>query len=394
MTLLSVEEAQQRLIASAPTLGLGNPPLAETIGRWLADDVLALRDQPWTALSAMDGYAIRHRDLPGPWTIIGESAAGNLTPQLIEQGEAVRIFTGAPMPAGADCVLVQEEAALEGTKLLLAGEGPAAPSKNVRKQGSDFSTGAKLLEKGSLIGAPQVAIAALGGHGTLPVRRKLRVAIFTTGNELTEPGQQIHAGELPASNSLMLRAMLSHLPVTIQDLGIVRDSLEAQVQSFATAANADIIVTTGGASVGDHDLIKPAFEAAGGSLDFWRIALRPGKPLMAGRNGNALFLGLPGNPVSAFVTATLFLLPLVRHMGGSQHPLPQLIKARLTEDMPPVAARAVYVRAIMSEGTVRPLADQDSAGMAALSSANALIVRPQKAPAVQAGEMVKCLPID
>lgn len=391
MTLLSVEEAQLRLIASAPMVDIEIPSLADAIGRWLADDVQALRDQPWTALSAMDGYAIRHQDLPGPWTVVGESAAGNVAAPSIQSGEAVRIFTGAPMPAGADCVLVQEEAELKGLTLVLAGEGPSGPGRNVRQKSSDFCIGKTLLGKGAFIGAPQVALAALGGYGTLPVPRKLRVALFTTGDELADPGKQSHPGELPASNSLMLRAMLSSLPVLIEDLGIIRDDLDAQSQAFSTAASADIIVTTGGASVGDHDLIRPAFEASGGSLDFWRIALRPGKPLMAGRNGNAIFLGLPGNPVSAFVTATLFLLPLVRHMSGSPHPLPVPIDVRLEEDMPPVAARAAYVRAILSEGAVRSLPDQDSAGMTALANANALIIRPSNAAAARAGDMVRCL---
>lgn len=394
MTLLSVEEAQLRLIASAPPVNIESLPLVDAIGRWLADDVQALRNQPWTALSAMDGYAIRHRDLPGPWTVVGESAAGNLAPQSIEAGEAVRIFTGAPMPSGADCVLVQEEAALKGTELLLTGEGPSSPGKNVRQKASDFSGGETLLGKGAFIGAPQVALAALGGHGILPVHRKLRVALFTTGDELTEPGKQGHPGELPASNSLMLRAMLANLPVLVEDMGIIGDNLDAQLQAFSTAASADIIVTTGGASVGDHDLVRPAFEASGGSLDFWRIALRPGKPLMAGHKGNAIFLGLPGNPVSAFVTATLFLLPLVRHMCGSPHPLPPSIVASLGEDMPSVGARSIYVRATLSGGTVHPLPDQDSAGMTTLASANALIVRPCKAGAVKAGDIVQCLPIN
>lgn len=393
MALLPVETAQQRLIASATAVDVENASLAEAIGRWLADDVHALRDQPWTTLSAMDGYAIRHADLPGPWTVTDESAAGNLTLHTVRPGEAVRIFTGAPMPKGADSVLIQEEAALQGASLALAGAGPEYPGKNVRLQAADFAKGALLLRRGTRIGSPQVALAAMGGHGFLPVHRKLRIALFTTGNELAEPGLQKHPGELPASNSLMLRAMLSDLPVLIEDLGIVGDELEAQVDAFRKASSADIIVTTGGASVGDHDLIKPAFEAAGGSLDFWRIALRPGKPLMAGRNGNALFLGLPGNPVSAFVTATLFLLPLVRHMSGAADPLPPLFEARLANDMPAASNRAVYLRGMVENGTARPLTDQDSAGLGSLAAANALIVRPSNAPAAKAGEMVHCLPI-
>lgn len=393
MNLLRVEEAQRRLFALAAPCDVENVTLPQAVGRWLSGDLSALRDQPWTALSAMDGYAIRHADLPGPWRVVGESTAGSGLPAPVKAGEAVRIFTGAPMPEGADCVLVQEEAAAENASLVLKGEGPNGPGKHVRKQGSDFLAGTVLLARGSPLAAPQLALAALGGHGAVPVRRKLCLVLFSTGNELVEPGQQTQARELPASNGVMLQAMLAGLPVTVEDFGILPDDLKAQTQAFEMMKNVDLIVSTGGASVGDHDLVRPAFEAAGGSLDFWRIALRPGKPLMAGRNGNALFLGLPGNPVSAFVTATLFLLPLVRHMSGASDPLPSILPARLTEAMPPNSGRAQYVRAVLAEGEVRPLADQDSAAMRALAGANALIVRPPDAPAANAGETVDCLPI-
>jgi molybdopterin molybdotransferase len=394
MSLLSVSDAQQRLFALAGAAETEIAPLSDAIGRWLSSDVAALRSQPWTDLSAMDGYAIRHADLPGPWTVIGESAAGGDAPGAIQPGQAMRIFTGAAMPDGADCVLIQEEAERSGDRLILTGEGPDRPGKHVRKQGSDFTAGGPLLASGARIGAAQAALAAIGGHGALPVRRSITVAMFSTGNELVEPGRQTHSGQLPASNGVMLVAMLKGLPVIVEDLGIMPDDLQAQTVAFRRAANADIIVTTGGASVGDHDLVKPAFEAAGGSLDFWRIALRPGKPLMAGRNGEALFLGLPGNPVSAFVTATLFLLPLIRQMSGASDPLPPQVRATLTEPMPSNAARAQYVRGLLSDGTVRPLGDQDSAAMRALAGANALIVRPPHAPAAHPGEMVECIALD
>jgi molybdopterin molybdotransferase len=394
MSLIPVSEAQQRLFALA---GIAEPeivPLSDAIGRWLSNDVAALRSQPWTDLSAMDGYAIRHADSPGPWTVIGESAAGADVPCAIQAGQAMRIFTGAAMPKGADCVLIQEETERRDTQLVLTGQGPDRPGKHVREQGSDFTAGAPLLARGIRISAPQVALAAIGGHGALPVRRRLTVAIFSTGNELVEPGRQAHPGQLPASNSVMLRALLAPLPVTVEDLGIIPDDLAAQTGAFQRAASADIIITTGGASVGDHDLVKPAFEAAGGTIDFWKIALRPGKPLIAGRKGGALFLGLPGNPVSAFVTATMFLLPLVRHMSGASDPLPPATTARLAQDMPPTAARAEYIRGLISDGAVRPLGDQDSAAMRALAGANALIVRPPHALAAQAGETVECIVLD
>lgn len=394
MSLLSVSEAQQRLLALAPEIGTELAQLQESFGRWLAADVTALRDQPWTDLSAMDGYAIRFADLPGPWRVVGESAAGGQAPGMIAPGQAMRIFTGAAMPHGADCVLVQEEAKRDGDLLELAGEGPGGPGKHVRPLGSDFAKGQRLLPAGTRLGAPQISLAAIAGHGALPVRRKIRVALFSTGNELVEPGKQTRPDQLPASNGIMLRAMLKGLPVLIDDLGILPDDMAAQTAAFRRAASADIVVTTGGASVGDHDLVKPAFEAAGGAVDFWRIALRPGKPLMAGRNDDAMFLGLPGNPVSAFVTATLFLLPLVRHLAGCPDPLPPVGSAPLAQDMPAVAARAQYIRATLTDGKIAPLSDQDSAAMLSLSTATALLIRPAGAGAARAGEGAEYIPLD
>jgi molybdopterin molybdotransferase len=354
---------------------------------------MALRDQPWSDLSAMDGYAIRYASLPGPWTVIGESAAGG--DSALEIGphphEAVRIFTGAAMPKGADCVLVQEEAEMRADQLVLTGEGPDRPGKHVRARGSDFANGTLLLGKGSKVGARHLALAAIGGHSMLPMHRTIKVALFSTGNELVEPGMQGCPADLPASNGVMLRAMLTGMPVTIDDLGIIPDDLAAQTDAFRRALTADIIVTTGGASVGDHDLVKPAFEAVGGSVDFWRIALRPGKPLIAGRKDRTLFLGLPGNPVSAFVTATLFLLPLVRHMSGANDPLPPLTSKILTQDMPATSARANYIRAIVENSSVRPCSSQDSAALLSLANANALIIRPPHSGSAKKGDQVEVI---
>ncbi|HEY9578700.1 MAG TPA: gephyrin-like molybdotransferase Glp [Rhizorhapis sp.] len=393
MSLLAVSEAQKRLFALAGTVHAEEVPLAEAFGRWLGRDVKALRDQPWASLSAMDGYAIRHADLPGPWSVTGESAAGGEGAPKVNAREAVRIFTGAAMPKGADCVLIQEDAESRNGTLILTGSGPDRPGKHVRAQGSDFIKGTLLLRKGSVIRAPQVALAALGGHAVLPAHRKIKVALFSTGNELIAPGQHGRPGDLPASNGVMLRAMFAGLPVEVEDLGIVPDDLTAQTEAFRRASTADIIVTTGGASVGDHDLVKPAFEMAGGTVDFWRIALRPGKPLMAGRNGQALFLGLPGNPVSAFVTALLFVLPLVRHMSGASDPLPPLRRAILTQEMPPVAGRTQYLRGIFDNGEVAPLPNQDSAAMLSFASANALIVRPANSASLAIGDAVEFIPL-
>jgi molybdopterin molybdotransferase len=304
--LLSVTEAQSRLFAMARRVSSESVSLIDAAGRWTAQPIIAKRSQPAADVSAMDGYAIRFGDLPGPWRVLGESAAGRAFAGVVGAGEAARIFTGAAMPAGSDTVLVQEEAEREGDWLTLAGEGPPWLGRNVRRKGLDFSTGDMLTAPGARLNPGRIALAATAGHGNLAVNRRLRVAIMATGDELIAPGSETADPlALPEGNSAMIAAMLADLPVDITLVGIIPDRLDALTAAFAEA-RADIIVTTGGASVGDHDLVRPALEAAGGTIDFWRIALRPGKPMLAGTIGKAIALGLPGNPVSAFVTAMLF----------------------------------------------------------------------------------------
>ncbi|HEX7874767.1 MAG TPA: gephyrin-like molybdotransferase Glp [Sphingobium sp.] len=392
MSLLPVEEAQARLLTRAAPLPIEAVSLLAARGRYLAEPVVALRDQPWADLSAMDGYAIRHADLPGPWRLVGESRAGGTPPtEVLEPGTTLRIFTGAPLPPGADAVLVQEEAGADGECITLTGDGPGHVGRNVRPRGSDFATGASLLEDGIRIGASQIALAAMAGHATLPVRRAPRVAILSTGDELVPVGAPLRPGQIPASNDIMLAAMLAAEGAEVIDIGLVPDRLEAVTAAFRAGAEADIIVSTGGASVGDHDLVAPGIQAAGGSLDFWKIALRPGKPLMAGQLGDAIVLGLPGNPVSAFVTATLFLLPLVRQLSGATSPLPPVVT--LPSDVPfkPGGVRAEYLRARIESGRVIDVAGRDSAALRPLAHSNALVLRPIDAPAVEAGGWVKAI---
>ena len=390
-SLLSVAEAQSRLLALASVLPVETLTLADAAGRWAAEDVAALRAQPAADLSAMDGYAIRFAELPGPWTVIGTSAAGGNLGRAPGPSEAARIFTGAPVPDGADTILVQEDAARDGDTVRLDGEGPRARGQHVRGAGSDFAIGARLIAAGDALTPAHIALAAIGGHGALAVRRKALVALISTGDELVPPGAPVAGVQLPSSNAPMLAAMLRELPVEIADHGIVRDDRDAIAAAFARAAGADIIVTTGGASVGDHDLVRPALEQAGAALDFWRVAMKPGKPLMAGRLGEAIVLGLPGNPVSAFVTARLFLLPLVARLLGAADPLPVLSVARLEGALPATGGRAEYVRAAWSNGGVRPVAGQDSAALFALAAADVLIVRPPDMPEAQAGAEVHIL---
>lgn len=390
---MPVAEAQVRLLALAAPLSAEEAPLVTAVGRWLAQDVIALRDQPWAALSAMDGYAVRAEEHPGPWRVIGESAAGGPLPPAVGAGEAVRIFTGAPLPAGADAILIQENATRTGDHVT-ASDDPLPTGRHVRPAGSDFARGATVLKTGQQVGAAQVAVAALAGHGALPVRRRPRVAILSTGDELVPPGAPTPAGRLPSSNAPMLAALLAATPCDIIDMGVVRDDLDALAAAFAAARDADIIVSTGGASVGDHDLVRPAFEQAGGALDFWKIRMRPGKPLMAGRLDQTVFLGLPGNPVSAFVTATLFLLPLVRHMGGAARPLPRTAQARLAAPLQATGDRDDYLRAVRAADGVVSVTAQDSAATAGLASADCLIVRPAGAPAAQSGDWATIIALD
>ena len=391
MSLLAVAEAQARLLDMAQPLPTENVAIAQISGRWTTTDIAARRTQPARDLSAMDGYAIRYADMPGPWRVIGESAAGEAFDGTVHPGEAVRIFTGAAMPDGADTVIVQEDVARESDRLTLTSDGPGALGKHIRRAGSDFHDGQTLIPAGTSLTPRHVALAALAGWGALALPRMPRIAILSTGSELVPPGDVCGPDRIPASNGVMLSAMLAALPCVVTDMEIITDDLGALTEALLSVRTHDIIVSTGGASVGDHDLVKPALEAAGGAIDFWKIAMRPGKPLIAGRIGDALFLGLPGNPVSAYVTAHLFLLPLVRQMAGCPAPLPQISMAHLGAAMPPVGGRDDYVRAVLTEGIATPVVSQDSAATFALAQANCLIRRAASSAAAQAGEAVEII---
>lgn len=390
--LLPVAEAQSRLLGLAAPVGIEQVPLAQAAGRWAARDVKALRTQPSADLSAMDGYAIRFADLPGPWEVIGESAAGRGFTGTVGPGQATRIFTGAPVPDGADTILVQEEAARDGSLLTLAGEGPSHLGRNVRRKGLDFHEGDVLIAAGERITPARLAVAGTGGNAALPVRRVVRVAVAATGDELVPPGTPVGESQLPETNRMMLAAQLADLPVEMIDLGILPDRLDDLETAFR-AVHADVLVTTGGASVGDHDLVRPALEAAGAKIDFWRIALRPGKPMMAGRLGDALVVGLPGNPVSAFVTALLFVRPLVAHLSGAADPLPHARRVPLGEALPANGDRTDYLRAELRDGRAFASTIQDSSMLRTLARAGCLIVREPHAEPANAGDSVEILDI-
>jgi molybdopterin molybdotransferase len=388
--MIALAEAQARLFALREPVGAEKVLLAEAVGRWAVAEVLSLRTQPARDLSAMDGYAIKAADAPGPWRVIGESAAGRLFAGSVGAGEAVRIFTGAVVPQGADCIVIQENAARDGDKLTLVGEAPFA-GKHIRRAGADFGAGALLIGMGEAITAAHVGLAAMGGHAMLPVARKLRVAIISTGDELVPAGAPTDEDQIPSSNAAMLAAMLAGMPVEVDDRGIIPDDLAALTAEFAACSSADIIVSIGGASVGDHDLVKPALEAASASLDFWKIAMRPGKPVMAGTLGTAIVLGLPGNQVSAFVTALLLLKPLIAHLSGARDPLPERIEARLGAPLPANGDRLDHIRGVLAGSVATPAGANDSSMLAALSKSNILIIRDINSPAITVGDTVHCL---
>ncbi len=392
MTLLPVADAQARLLAATPPVSIETLPLTDAIGRWAAIPILAKRTQPMRDLSAMDGYALRFADLPGPFALIGESAAGRPFEGTVNAGEAVRIFTGAAMPTGTDTVLIQEEAQVDGGQLIQDGEGPSHVGRNTRQRGLDFAEGDTLTAAGERLTPARLAVAATGGNSSVIVRRKVRVAIAATGDELVDPGTPAAPDALPESNRLLLRALLADMPVEIIDLGILPDDLDTLTNAFINV-QADLLVTTGGASVGDHDLVRPALKAAGASINFWRIALRPGKPLMAGRRGDMSVLGLPGNPVSAFVTGLLFVKPLVAHLAGAAAPYPQTTRAPLGEALPANGPRTDYMRAELRDGAAHVASIQDSSMLLTLARAGCLIVRQPHEPPAERGDSAEILMI-
>lgn len=389
--MIDFATAQARVLALGDAVAVETVALASAAGRWAAADIVARRTQPACALSSMDGYAVRFADMPGPWQVIGTSAAGAGFTGAVGAGQAVRIFTGAAVPEHADTVLVQEDATRDGAHLTLSGEGPGGRGASIRAAGSDFTVEQVLLAAGARLMPAAIALAAAGGHGTLTVRRRLRIALLATGDELVAAGGPCPDDRLPDANTPMLAAFLGDLPVDIVDLGIVLDDRTALAAAIDRARDVDILVTSGGASVGDYDLVRPALLAAGAVLDFWKVAMRPGKPLMAGRLGNGVVLGLPGNPVSAFVTATLFLRPLVAQLLGARDPLPSRVSAIVAAPLPEVGARTDFVRANWALGKLAPLPSHDSGALLPLANAEALIVRPASSQAVAAGAVVEAI---
>jgi molybdopterin molybdotransferase len=383
---LPLAEAQQRLLAAVEPLAAETVAVEQAVGRYLAEPLVAARTQPAADLSAMDGYAVRADDLAGPWRVVGESAAGHPFAGRLQHGQALRISTGALMPAGACAVLLQENAARDGDDIAL-NEGGEPTARHIRRAGFDFRRGDPLLAAGARIGAAQLALAIAAGHGELAVHALPAVAILDSGDELASDPAACAPHQVPASNGAMLAAMAAPCAASVVRLGPVPDQMEVFLDVLARCSDADVIVTSGGASVGDHDLVRPALEEWGARIDFWRVAVKPGKPLLVARKGRQWVLGLPGNPVSSYVTGFLFLLPLLRRLGGAAEPLPRPMPLPLAAGMPAVGGRTEFVRARLERGALLPLGEQDSSALAALARAEALIVRPAGSPATAAGEV-------
>jgi len=388
--MISVAEAQATLLALASPLSSVELELTKAARHYLHGPLHATRTQPAADLSAMDGYALSAVAFPGPWHVIGESAAGRPFAGVLKHNQAVRIFTGAHVPAGADAVLIQEDASRDGDNLIATATDTLAPGIHIRKAGGDFSSGDTVLTTGTLLEAGPCALAAMAGHATVQVGRWPHVTIVATGDELLPAGIECSPAQIPSSNSTMLHAMLSNLPCKITDGGIIADKLtDLETRLSTLASTTDIIVTTGGASVGDHDLVQAALRNIGADMDFWKVAMRPGKPVMAGKIGNTIVLGLPGNPTSAFVTAFLFLLPLIRHMAGSLSPLPEIFEAKADNALFPGGSRAEYVRGRVEGGSITAFTTRDSGLVSPLSHSNALIIRDVNAPEAPTGAIVQ-----
>lgn len=389
--MISVEEALARCLDLVKPLPPETVPLAEAAGRWMRAPATARRDQPPFPASAMDGYAVQgDPGIDSSFEVIGEAGAGHAFDGTVGAGQAVRIFTGAPVPKGATRVVIQEDVRRDGDRItvMAASDG----STNIRPQGQDFRAGDSLSPR--RLRPNDLALLAAMNLPTVQASRRPVVALIATGDELVMPGEDPTPDQIIASNSFALKALIEAEGGQARLLPIARDSEAELATVLSLAEGADLIVTIGGASVGDHDLVG---KTAGLEHSFWKIAMRPGKPLMAGRLNGIPMLGLPGNPVSAIVCAHLFLLPMVRAMLGDPAPAPQLLRARLAVDLPANGPRAHYMRSRLSSGDglpdITPFDRQDSALLSILGQADALLIRPVQDGPVSAGTTVDYLPI-
>ncbi len=399
-SLLSVDAALDKILASlSPTMPT-RLLLTEALGQILAEDIHAKLTLPPHDVSAMDGYAVRADDVadcPAKLTRIGESAAGHPWAGRVEAGQAVRIFTGGYVPDGADTIIIQENvnATSEADQTVITVREGAARGRYIRPAGLDISVGALALGKGTLLSARCIGLAIAAGATSAVVSQPPRIGILSTGDELVPPGQTPGPGQIISSNAAFLSAFVKSCGAVAVDLGIAADKPGAVSDAVMAATNLDMVVTTGGASVGNHDHIVG--DLADGALDFWKIAMRPGKPLIWGEIGNTPLLGLPGNPVSTAVCALVFLAPAISKLSGGTHQQ-HLFSATITTDLPENDLRQDYIRASMGRDdhcvtSVRPAQRQDSSMMSTLAHVDAFIVRPPFDPPLTAGDIVSILPM-
>ncbi|UWR12898.1 gephyrin-like molybdotransferase Glp [Sulfitobacter mediterraneus] len=373
--MIPVAEALQQVLDLVAPLDVEEVPLRQAAGRVLARDVTATRTQPPFAASSMDGYALRRAEVEpdAMFKVVGEAAAGHRFGGKLKAGQAVRIFTGAPIPDGADFVVIQEDTTRRGDLITLGHK--IGTKDNIRPAGGDFAKGQKISAP-LLLRPADIALLAAMNIARVPVARKPIIAILATGDELVQPGETPAEDQIVASNSFGLAAMFEGKGADVRMLPVARDNAASLKQAFTLAKGADLIITIGGASVGDHDLVAPVAAEIGMEQSFYKVAMRPGKPLMAGRLGDAVMLGLPGNPVSAMVCGTVFGLPLLRKMLGlGSEPLP-MQEAPLGVDLPQNGPRTHYMRAHLRDGQLYPDDRQDSSLLSVLATANALMVRP------------------
>jgi molybdopterin molybdotransferase len=399
MALLSVAEALARVTQGLEPLKPESVPLDQAAGRVLAESLAARLTQPPFDASAMDGYAVRAGDVASPparLRLIGLSAAGHGFDGEVGSGEVVRIFTGAPVPKGADTIVIQEDAE-ETAGVVVVRE--AAAGKHIRPRGQDFKQGEVLLAAGCRLGWRELMLAAAMNHPEVPVRRRPKVALLSTGDEVVPPGSALAPDQIVSSVAYGLAALIEKHGGEAISLGIAKDDVESLVTLARAGSAADILVTIGGASVGARDLVSSALTSEGLKLDFWKIAMRPGKPLLYGRLGAQRVLGLPGNPVSALICAHVFLVPMLHRLLGLLEPASPSPEAVLAEALEANGPRAHYMRAASDwtaagERRVKPLPSQDSSLMASFARADCLIVRPPDAPSLTRGERVRIIPLD
>lgn len=401
--MLDMATARARILSGIVACGQETVPLGSALGRVLGQDLLARRANPPVSVSAMDGYAARAQDATqgAVLHVVAEAPAGHPTAHVIQPGQCVRLFTGSQIPAGADTLIIQENALREGERITLTQPNP--PGRYIRAKGQDFTQGARLLQAGTRLGPKEIGLAAAAGHAWLTVARRPRVSVLSTGDEIALPGDPVSEDGIFNSALFMVSACLQQAGAEVIMLPSARDTTVSLTAAFAQASQTDMLVTIGGASVGAYDLVRQSLNGIGLSLDFWKVAMRPGKPLLSGRIGSTPIIGLPGNPVAALVCSTVFVAPaLQRMMGMAVADTLPTEPAILGEAIGPNDQRQDFLRATLTCDTTdhatpaalpiaTPFASQDSAQLHILAQSQALIIRAPHAPAAAAGSACQIL---